>query len=340
MKKKNFLWSMMALTVAAVLSVGFTACGGDDDDEGGSGGGSGSPKSGVGILDKKSGLRLKSVGDYTYYYNNKGLIDYIADKSDRYEFSYNPNKIYVVDNYDKDDESLSVSYNGSGYLSALSYSLEKEETEGLWSESAKANYSYDGSGHLTKIAGSGKEIGTDDGERITYTWTFSYTFTWRNNKLMQVVWTETEIEDGESYPETETYTFQYENNDYQNAYCQWAPSIARALEDFEECLAFVGLLGVGPTMLPSSGERYEEYYSGGKKQTETKEYTFTYRFNSDGSINTATVNSSSYKFAYDYAGDEDYSKSRSIAVDQNEQQEQFVKSMRQMLHRKGRHASR
>ena len=33
MKKKNFLWSMMALTVAAVLSVGFTACGGDDDDD-------------------------------------------------------------------------------------------------------------------------------------------------------------------------------------------------------------------------------------------------------------------------------------------------------------------
>ena len=139
MKKKNFLWSMMALTVAAVLSVGFTACGGDDDDEGGSGGGSGSPKSGVGVLDKKSGLRLKSVGDYTYYYNNKGLIDYIADKSDRYEFSYNPNKIYVVDNYDKDDESLSVSYNGSGYLSAISYSFERDKTEGLWSESANPN---------------------------------------------------------------------------------------------------------------------------------------------------------------------------------------------------------
>ena len=339
MKRKNFLWSMMALTVAAVLSVGFTACGGDDD-EGGSGGGSGSPKTNIGVLDAKSGLRLKSVGDYTYYYNNKGLIDYIADKYDRYEFSYNPNKIYVVDNYDKDDESLSVSYNKSGYLSALSYSFERDKTEGLWSESAKANYSYDGSGHLTKIAGSGKEIGTDDGERITYTWTFSYVLTWRNDKLMQVAWTETEIEDGESDTETETYTFQYENNDYQNAYCQWAPSIARALDDFEDCLAFVGLLGVGPTMLPSSGERYEEYYSDGKKKTETKEYNFNHRFNSDGSLNSVTVNSNTYKYTYDYVGDEDYSKSRSIAVDQDEQQEQFVKSMRQMLHRKGRHASR
>lgn len=31
--KKDYFWSMLAIIMAAVLSVGFTSCGGDDDDD-------------------------------------------------------------------------------------------------------------------------------------------------------------------------------------------------------------------------------------------------------------------------------------------------------------------
>ena len=31
--KKNYLWSLLTIMMAAVLSVGFTSCGGDDDDD-------------------------------------------------------------------------------------------------------------------------------------------------------------------------------------------------------------------------------------------------------------------------------------------------------------------
>ena len=35
MKKKDFLWSLLAFVMAATLSVGFSSCGGDDDDDSG-----------------------------------------------------------------------------------------------------------------------------------------------------------------------------------------------------------------------------------------------------------------------------------------------------------------
>ena len=38
MKQKSILWSMLAIIMVAMFSVGFSACGSDDEDGGGSGG--------------------------------------------------------------------------------------------------------------------------------------------------------------------------------------------------------------------------------------------------------------------------------------------------------------
>ena len=49
MKKKDFLWSLLAIVMAATLSVGFVSCSSDDDEDGGNG------ASGSELVDKLQG---------------------------------------------------------------------------------------------------------------------------------------------------------------------------------------------------------------------------------------------------------------------------------------------
>lgn len=287
---------MLPMTVVALLSPSMSACGDDEDD--------GAASTSAGVLDSRTGLRVKGFGDYRVCYDSKGRIDYIRDDYGEWEFSYNPNKISYVEIYNGqriEDETLSVSYNSSGCLSSANYSDSGQDEDEKWNESSQASLSYDGSGHLTKITGSGKESGIEKGERYSESWTFSYTLTWRNNILQQVVWTEKWVEDGETETETETWTFSYDNDSYENEYHQWAPSIGRWLDDIEELYAYVGLLGVGPSKLPSSAEKYEEEFYDGKNHTYYDSYSFSYGFNSDGSISYTFVNGTRYSFSYDYA---------------------------------------
>ena len=295
----KILKSLWALLPFLVVTIGLYSCG-DDDDEVSAGGGKASTS--AGMLDKKTGLRIKSFGNYSVYYSDDGKIDYIRDSYGRWTFSYNPNKITFVESYNgysSDEESLSVGYNSAGYLASTSYSDSGQDGNDKWNESSKATLSYDGSGHLTKIVISGKESGTEDGERYSCTWDDTYTLTWRNNQLTQVVGTEKEVEDGVTETETETWTFSYDSDNNENIYRQWAPSIGQCIGgDMEEIFAYVGLLGVGPSVLPS---RYEEEYYDGKLRSYENSYAYRYGFNNDGSIAYTYVNNSRYDFSYDYA---------------------------------------
>ncbi len=283
----------------AVMCVGFVSCSSDDDKEG-----SGSASTSAGVIDKKTGLRVKAFGDYKVYYLDDGRIDYIRDNYGKWSFSYSPNKISFTETYNgynSDEEVIRVSYNSSGYLSSTSFSDSGLYDGEKWTESSEATLSYDGNGHLTKIAGSGKASGTEKGYTYNDTWTFSYTLTWRNNLLLQVVWTEKETGNGEIETETETWSFAYENDSYENEYKQWTPSITQWLDDIEEFFAYVGLLGVGPKMLPSSAEKYEEEYYDGKMHTDEDSYWFGYGFNKNGAVSYSSINSTRYDFSYDYA---------------------------------------
>ena len=310
---------MAALLLLCVV----VSCSKDDDD-------SGSASTSAGVIDKKTGLRVTSVGNYRIYYDDKGRVDYIRDNYEKWTFSYNPNIITYYERYNDDDGGkYNVGYNGLGYLASLNYSDSNQDGNDKWSESANVTFSYDGNGHLTKISVSGKYSGTEDGERFNETWTDSYSFSWGNSRLQKVVYTEKYVEDGETETEKETWIFSYDNENYENAYQQWVPSIVGYFEGQEQVWAWVGLLGVGPNMLPSSAENTEEEYYDGKSYNHNNSYTFRYGFNSDGSISYTTINGTRYNFSYDYAEND----SRKNAPTPGVQEREFVKSLRHVFRR-------
>ena len=317
MKQRCFWGRLLPILTISLLCTGLASCGDDDDD--------GNAPTKAGVLDKKTGLRLTRCGDYRIYYDDKGRIDYIRENYynsyyNEWTFSYSPNTITYRDRNDSKAEVLNVGYNSSGYLSSMKLSDSGQDSYESWTVSSSTTLSYDSSGHLTKITGSGKETGEKRGERYSETWDVSCILNWRNGLLMTVTWTETEKEDGETEKDTETYTYHYDNDGYENKYRQWTPSVGYWLEldDIEAQLAYAGMFGIGPDMLPSSVEMdSEEFYDGSWHKNKSRSYSFRHSFNGDGSVSYTTVGGTTYNFSYDYV-DTDSKDTRAASSQQGE----------------------
>ena len=65
MKKKNWLWSMLAVMMDAMLSVGIVSCGKDDDDNG-----TGSSVSNSSVVGRWTGTN--GTWNFTYVFNSNG----------------------------------------------------------------------------------------------------------------------------------------------------------------------------------------------------------------------------------------------------------------------------
>lgn len=291
--KKNYLMTVLTVLLMTLSSFGFVSCGGDDDDANSDG------PSTAGVLDKDSNIRVKSIGNYTFYYNDKGQVDYITEGNSRYDFTYNPNKIVMSYRGTVEDE-FTVSYNGLGYITRLEVN-ETFQEEGTVEINGSASLNYDSSGHLTSVNGSS----TEKYKGVTTKSTGTATLKWQNNRLISATWETTEQDEDGTSIYTEQYDYDYANNinDYHNKHHQYAPSLEGAYgDDPDEALALVGLLGSGPLYLPSSctqtwNEKTRASDSGSKT---TK---FGYAFNDDGSIKYCDVNSSRYNYSYEYLPD-------------------------------------
>lgn len=297
MKKNIFFVGLLAVMLLAVPTLALTSCGGDDE----VGGGSGSTTTGV--VDPKSGLRLASYDDpsyasYTYQYTDDGKLAKICGPSESYEFSYAPNKVTGTsgDEGEIKDMTCSLSYNGSGYITALdmSWDIYINERKDL-SGSEKATLSYDGSGHLIKATSTYIERGTNDDETYSSAESWTGVFTWTNNRLEKVV-TKWKSDDGES--ESATITFEYDGG-YTNPYRQWSPSLTDVvMGSFLSLSAYVGLLGVGPTELPSSSD--VEWIWSESDEVDTEYAIFDYTFDREGALGYSYINGERYSFGYDY----------------------------------------
>ena len=292
--KKNLMMTLAAVMFTAGVVV-FSSCSKDDDE--------GSGSTSAGVLDKKSGLRLYKCGKYSFYYTEKGMLNYIRDSYGRWTFSYGPNTI----KYDEggDGESVAdVTYNSSGYLTSIYGSSTGQDGSDTWVEESKTTMAYDGYGHLTTITAWGKETGTDNGKHYSDTWNGTYKLIWRNGLLEGATYNYKDVDDGDVYIEKKDWTYTYDKSDNENTFLQWTPSICGCLgndEGYEDCFALVGLMGVGPSLLPSKGERVGEWEEDGR--THNSDYTenYTYGFNSNGSVSFNYVNKTRYDFSYDYA---------------------------------------
>ena len=298
--KKDFLWSLMAVMIAMTISVSFVSC--DNDDDNGSSGVN-NVSALTGIIDKESGLRLKSLGDYTVYYNSEGLFDSIAhtdDYLDDYAFRYGPDKITYTHGYFFDfSRELSVKYNKSGWMS----SYESKETgdwspskvEAYWNGTGTATFTYDDEGHLTSITRSGAETGLELKGPYTSSWLEEITLTWENGLLKEMKYNETGFENARTW--SGVYTFSYDT-EYMNKYKQWV--YIYIFGQYNDIfLPYLGLLGVGPDKLPSTVifTFTDKYGKVGDSGTET--YPCSYEFNADGSVAKAN----GWEYTYEYATD-------------------------------------
>lgn len=297
---KKFYFLSLLLLGGFVLG----SCGDDDDDNGGG-------NSSAGVIDSKLGIRLKSLGDYRFYYTDSGRLDYVSEGSyDRcYEFDYSSNTIAIAGEGD-DNELASVSYNGSGYITSIKDTYSKKDEYYDYMQTGTASLSYDG-GHLTKISINSKETGIEDGEQYTETASATFTFSWKNNRLTAVDYKYNEKSSRHEYSGTEWYRYDYTDaDDNENIYMQYAPSITRWGEDIWEVLAFVGLLGNGPKVLPSVCEYgYTDYEDGELDEEHESSKSYRYRFNADGTIATCYVGNQSYNYTYE-SDDDDYYNGR------------------------------
>ncbi len=273
--------------VAVVLGAGVCACS-DDDDEGGSS----SPKAGVSIITTNDGeeLVLTDYGGYMHFtYDSQGRCTSSTGNEDDYIMSYDPFEVTV-------DEpiSLSFSFNGSGYVSKISYSYEEDDFSGT------VNLSYDSDGHLTKAAESYK--GSD--KWSSWSGTTTATYTWKSGDMTKVVvdWKDVDTEDGTYTSHTE-YTYEYSStvNEYKQITRLINDGFEGAEIPFLSELGFIGYFGRGTTHLPMSyNVTYEEDDNGKKWSGSSSSGTWTYTKNSNGTLKEA-IDSGDYTHPFTYA---------------------------------------
>ncbi|MBR6196658.1 MAG: hypothetical protein IKQ72_03580, partial [Bacteroidaceae bacterium] len=175
----------------------------DNDDDNGSNGAD-NVSALTGIIDKESGLRLKSFGEYTVYYNNEGLFDSIAHKDylDDYAFQYGPDKIRRRNNsfYNYVTE-FAVNYDKMGRMT----SYESQETgssiyfENNWNGTGSASYTYDKDGHLTSMTQSGGETGIEKGKPYTASWLEKVKLTWENGLFKEIAYEDIGLENARTW---------------------------------------------------------------------------------------------------------------------------------------------
>lgn len=259
---KKLIFSMMtAVTVCSLL----TAC--DDDDDAGST----VYNADATVLTTSDGKKLlvTECDSYFYEYDDEGNMTAIGD----YDVTTNP--FTLVRKTSSSYDSLSVTTNSKGYVSKLyAYSDYYEITY---------DFSYDNSGHLTKIIESGYETDLTDEIYDSDYYSESYTITWNDDLLTKIT---LDFGDEEDY---ETITYNYDDDEYFNATKQYCPTLfsygvtSSSGEPIEHIamFAYIGLLGFGPDYLPTSWEDYN-YDSG---YIDEYNYNCSYSFNDNGTLN-------------------------------------------------------
>lgn len=304
MKKQNFSKSVLAFMLGlSVLSL--SSCGGDDE------GGSSSGSKTAGQIENTDGEKLlvTEAGSYKFYYDDDNLLENIYDGNTlMYEVSYNPFTMkyeYEGSYYVEQQKISDVSFNGKGYITKLKYKESYVNESDNYSDvvNSTVNFSYDGDGHLTKISGSEEGYEIEDGTKISFNASGSYTLTWKSGRLMKIVGKVNE-EEGTS---EESLTFSYDDDDiYPNLTHQFPQCCWYNIEsDNYDWMAALGLIGRGGDYLPSSAEYLYEANSGDEDDDESNEFDFSYTFNLDGSLRSESIGRSTYRYSYDTLSEDD-----------------------------------
>lgn len=191
--------------------------------------------------------------------------------------------------------------------------MERDQVDEKWSYTSNASLSYDGSGHLTKIASSYSGNSSDSEGSWSESGNATYSLSWTSNRLASFKGVSKYKDEDGTYSTSFSIIYSY-NNATENPLHQWAPSLAYYLAEedegsLEELLAYAGLFGTGPAELPSA-MTYESTDEDGK--TYEGSDSFAYTFNANGSLATARVQNNTVRFSYDYLTNDSVNASKAM----------------------------
>lgn len=356
MNKRN-LFQLMAILMVAVVSIGFVSCG-DDDDKNPSGvnqiqpGEVPSPT----ITDANGNVvQLRSVGGYTFNYDENGKLASFSGDGETFEIKGNS---FTYSYEDDDDKTVvNVAINNYGFISAISYKYEEVDRHGeVEKEEGVANFSYNGSKQLTGFSGNGTWFETDveDGIQVgswSGTGSIKTTINWSNGNLISSNYQSSNYgkgsytENGKTYTEseseTETGTVTFTYGSERNGALQLPFIVGERVLQMDDFSIFgvLGLFGVGPVNLPVSytfNETEVEIEDGEEERHEDHAaYNLKFDMNSNGTLATEyyQYEGSSYwntKVSYGY---ED---TRAVG----EQARKLTLSLRKMFHSHRNHQAK
>lgn len=196
-------------------------------------------------------------------------------------YVFNSNAYTCTEDNGEMDKYYDFAVNNNGHITAF---------KNIWGNNNRTGGSMDirctySGRNLSKVSIAGVDY-EDEGENEY--WNYDVTFTWSNGLITKINFVESWIEDGKQESETDSYTIAYGSTN--NAHKQYTISFEDFFED-EIGLCLYGLLGDGPSKLPTSFSHYEE-----GEFCHTEDWTYT--LNSNGTI--ATETRGSYTQYYNY----------------------------------------
>lgn len=290
---------------AMLLTIGFTACGSDDDDnnnavtenQGGTGGNQDGTSTEIPspYLTDTNGnkIQVASIGGLQFTYNENGkLTGIISDYYGKYEMgeTFTLTNYRSGSSYTRKTESAFTT-NDKGLIVKSEYKYGRV-VDSNWDvrETETRNYNYNSENQLTSITYTRTYI--EESESGTRTGTVS--FNWVDGNLSSIIDTSTDSytqNTGEQKVENDkdTYTFEYGNQ--VNVFKQVPAIVCEAAIDINdiEMLGVLGLIGVGPTYLPTNCTHTDK---------DGRQYTIpplTYELNENGSIKKEGYTEYQYK---------------------------------------------
>ena len=290
---KKLAWLYMACAMVMPVVV-LTGCSDDDDDDDDGGNATASSMTEVTGFTGTDGSNLYLTKVYTSSYTvyeieyENNIITSFGLEDEEYELTSTSPLKYVCDWSDDEDDWTFTFYDfntdNSGYLKSFKWKEVDKDDEGYdYEDVITYSFTYNSDGQCTEMTFSDSEKEKDEGETYTFTETGTATISWENDCITSYYSTDswTEKEDGDTWTGsgTKTYEFSYDS-EYENATLQF-PATMSLISPFSE----IGWLGVGSANLPTSLIYYKENYEDGELYySSEKNYTFSYTFNSNGSL--------------------------------------------------------
>lgn len=249
-----------------------TSCSSDDDSSEDNTGGSST------VIEK--GYKLTRVGEYAFFYNEKGAIASISYEDEPiYSFDKDRNLVMTTEIA---KTTVKLSYDSKGRIaSATAKEIYRDGNEsGTADISVKATYSGD---YIANLKCEISDEWSNGDRKQSGKATYETKFNWKNGLInnSSTEWSEKESGSSEESGNYET-VYTYDNPDAVNKCQQPFICMFDELDYIEELacpLGLLGFLGNGPVTLPSSFT--SNYYDNGQV-TETTNLRFT--FNEDGTI--------------------------------------------------------